>query len=123
MKRSINGKEIMNKTGHVIMEVTTNVIEKDQHGDVYHGLRFFLEVSGYYLWIVPVVFGIPGNIITVLVASRKHNKELSPCVYMEAMAVVDGLFLVGHTLFITIVIIYFPRLGEDIPHMREYFFK
>jgi hypothetical protein len=47
-----------------------------------------------YAWIVPVVFGVPGNILSILVANRKHNQRLSPCVYMGAMAVADTLILV-----------------------------
>jgi hypothetical protein len=46
-----------------------------------------------YVWIVPVTFGIPGNILTLLVANRKHNRKLSPCVYMSAMACADTVFL------------------------------
>ena len=43
--------------------------------------------------MIPVTFGVPGNIMTILVANRKHNRKLSPCIYMTAMAVADTLFL------------------------------
>jgi hypothetical protein len=46
-----------------------------------------------YVWAVPVAIGIPGNILTILVANREHNRKLSPCTYMAAMAVSDTLFL------------------------------
>jgi type IV secretory pathway protease TraF len=51
-----------------------------------------------YVWIVPVALGITGNILTILVARRKHNRKMSPCVNMIAMAVSDSFFLLEVTL-------------------------
>jgi hypothetical protein len=46
-----------------------------------------------YSWILPVSIGVPGNIMAILVASREHNRKLSPCIYMIAMAVADTVVL------------------------------
>jgi hypothetical protein len=74
-----------------------------------------------YLWIVPVLIGVPGNVLSIFVANRKHNRALSPCIYMKAMAVADTMVLienaVGHTLV-------FSDLGKRwVVYMREVLFK
>jgi hypothetical protein len=56
-------------------------------------LQNMISALTKYVWIVPVAFGVPGNILTLLVANRKHNRKLSPCVYMSAMACADTVFL------------------------------
>jgi hypothetical protein len=111
-------------TGFELLVTSTHIPEK-RNDDLYSSLRYFYQISVYYLWIVPVVSGIPGNIISILVANRKHNRNLSPCVYITAMAVSDTLFLVGQAWFMPIIQmdLYFTRLGEDVPHFREFAFK
>jgi hypothetical protein len=61
-------------------------------GDV-HVLQVVLTALSRYTWLVPVILGVPGNAISVLIANRKHNKKLSPCIYMTGMAVADTAFL------------------------------
>jgi hypothetical protein len=56
-------------------------------------LQSIFTILSKYLWILPVTFGVPGNILTIMVANRKHNRKLSPSVYMTAMAVADTIFL------------------------------
>ncbi|XP_064632599.1 uncharacterized protein LOC135490944 [Lineus longissimus] len=56
-------------------------------------LQAMFDALTKYVWVLPVAFGIPGNILTMLVANRKHNRKLSPCVYMSAMAATDLMFL------------------------------
>jgi hypothetical protein len=46
-----------------------------------------------YSWFLPVAFGIPGNLMAILIASKGHNMKLSPCIYMIAMAVADTVLL------------------------------
>jgi hypothetical protein len=100
----------------------TGTLEND---DLYWELSLFYQICANYLWIVPVVCGIPGNFMSILVANRKHNKNLSPCVYISAMAVADTTFLVGMAWFMPLIqmTIYFIGLGDDIPHLREYIYK
>jgi di/tricarboxylate transporter len=67
-----------------------------------------------FLSVPPFIIGVPGNIIIIIIANRKHNRELSPCIYMMAMAVVDAILL-------TISVIFMPLFfGTDlIQHFRE----
>ena len=44
-------------------------------------------------WLVPVAIGVPGNIFVILIAGRKHNRNLSPCIYMLAMSISDTVLL------------------------------
>jgi hypothetical protein len=46
-----------------------------------------------------MLFGLPGNIMIILIASRKHNKTLSPSVYMTSMAVVDTILVTISAIF------------------------
>jgi hypothetical protein len=48
----------------------------------------------FFIWLLPPVVGIPGNILAIIVANRKRNKQFSPCIYMTAMGVADSVFLV-----------------------------
>jgi ABC-type sugar transport system permease subunit len=71
-----------------MMNMTTDLSDQ---GD-YPLLQTVLTVL-MYAWSVPVAFGVPGNILAIFVANRKHNRNLAPCVYMTAMAVADTIFL------------------------------
>jgi hypothetical protein len=51
--------------------------------------------SPVYSLMVPVVIGVPGNVIAILIATRKHNRNLSPCIYMMAMGVADTVLLLN----------------------------
>ncbi|XP_064642449.1 uncharacterized protein LOC135496833 [Lineus longissimus] len=101
-----------------------NVTETGQSDELVGLRQLFLHLTNY-LWVPPVVFGIPGNIMSLLVANRSHNKDLSPCVYITAMAVADTLFLVSMAWFRPVIqmTLYFSGLGEEIPHLREYLYK
>ncbi|XP_064622610.1 cysteinyl leukotriene receptor 1-like [Lineus longissimus] len=57
-------------------------------------MQVIITILANYAWIVAVIFGIPGNILSVLIATRKRNRGLSPCIYITAMAVVDTALLV-----------------------------
>jgi hypothetical protein len=80
----MNTKEMFNPN------VTFETVDTEKDLTVLQAI--FTALTKYTLF-VPVIFGIPGNIMTVLVANRKHNKKLSPCIYMTAMAVADTVFL------------------------------
>ncbi|XP_064636459.1 C-C chemokine receptor type 7-like [Lineus longissimus] len=59
----------------------------------YPHLALAVQLITKYLWIVPVVFGIPGNILAGMVAFQKHNRNVSTCTYMLGLSVADSLFL------------------------------
>ncbi|XP_064622981.1 FMRFamide receptor-like [Lineus longissimus] len=51
-----------------------------------------------YIYYVPTVIGVPGNIMSILVTMQKDNRRISTSVYMTALAVVDTLtLLVGNS--------------------------
>jgi hypothetical protein len=110
----------MNKTDASFLHGT----QENNDDGLYHDLRMFYQICSNYFWIVPVVCGIPGNVIAMLVANRKHNKHLSPCLYISAMAVADTLFLLGMAWFMPVILmaVFVSGVGEDIPHFREYVF-
>ncbi|XP_064619894.1 thyrotropin-releasing hormone receptor-like [Lineus longissimus] len=47
----------------------------------------------FYIQTVPIAIGIPGNILAIIVANRKNNKQLSPSIYITAMGVADTVLL------------------------------
>jgi hypothetical protein len=107
------------------------VMTNDETGstdDIGHDLYSIIQLMGSmymvlskYIWMVPVVFGIPGNMISIVVATREHNRHLSPCVYMSAMAVIDTMLLINTAWFVPII---FWNLAPDASlKARELMFK
>jgi hypothetical protein len=75
-------------------ELTSLIISTPGRDD----LSYFL-----YIWLVPLMIGLPGNILYVIIANRKHNRHLSPCIYMTAMGVVDTVFVLERIGLITLI--------------------
>jgi hypothetical protein len=73
-----------------------------------------------HAWTVPVIFGIPGNILSVLIANTKRNRNLSPCVYITAMAVVDTALLILAAWFYAF---FGSELGKKIFQPRGLIFQ
>jgi hypothetical protein len=88
--------------------------------ELYHVLWRIYIILGSYVWLLPVCFGVPGNVISIFVANRKQNRGLSPCIYMSAMAIADTLLLLQLGW-------YYPftswELGAHVTLHREYVFK
>jgi hypothetical protein len=40
------------------------------------------------------MFGVPGNILTILVATMRHNRKHTTSVYMVGLAIPDALILI-----------------------------
>ena len=51
-----------------------------------------------YIWIFHFTLGVPGNMLTICVANRKHNRHLSPCTFISAMALADTMVLLSQSL-------------------------
>jgi hypothetical protein len=86
----------------------------------YGTLEYIIIIVKNYAWLVAVVFGIPGNILSVLIAARKRNRALSPCVYIIAMAVVDTAQLIQISWFYPF---FFSELGKKIFRPRDTIYK
>jgi hypothetical protein len=98
------------------MNATTSI----QLDNPYHDLKVFYSIASDYIWLIPTVLGVPGNIISILVANRKHNSHLSPCVYISAMAVADSVLLLQQAWFLMVI---YWGLGANIKYGRDYIFK
>ena len=59
----------------------------------------FVKQIKTYVSVVPFIIGFPGNMMIILVGTRKHNLLLSPCIYMTAMAVADTVLLLASVIF------------------------
>lgn len=57
-----------------------------------------------YWFVTTAVFGLPGNLMSLLVTLRKDNRRISTCVYMAALAIVDSGVLINTTLHKILVI-------------------
>jgi hypothetical protein len=89
--------------------------------DDHDGLQLAYHIITTYSWMVPVVVGVPGNIISAVVATREHNKHLSPCIYMTALAVADTAYLLQQPW--TMLLLY-TELGAHIQGpVRTFLFK
>ena len=72
-------------------------------------------------WFVFVfVFGIPGNLMSLLITLKKQNRRISTCVYMAALALVDSVVLINVALHKTLIIHGWPgeAIKSSIPFLR-----
>jgi hypothetical protein len=57
----------------------------------------FLEYVCFMIakwWTVVVVgFGLPGNVMSLMITLKKDNRRISTCVYMASLAIVDTCVL------------------------------
>ena len=103
------------------MENTTGNLSSDvTPGEDYWYLKLAYDIFADYIWMVPVVFGVPGNIISAFVATRKQNRHVSTCIYMTALAITDTMLLLQLVWYYPIVA---WNLGKDITHARDLIFK
>ena len=70
----------------------------------------------FYIWIIPITIGLPGNILAVLVANRKHNRKLSPCIYIMAMGVADTVLLLEriNAIIVNLVFLDYDRFAQPL---------
>ncbi|XP_064637525.1 cysteinyl leukotriene receptor 1-like [Lineus longissimus] len=99
--------------------ITTTHIVTDANSPDYPFLLAFYKLVSHYLWVIPVAIGVPGNIIAILVTNRRHNRGLSACIYMKAMAIADTLVLIQYAFALPIM---YWDIGKSIVHMRDVFF-
>jgi hypothetical protein len=74
-------------------------------------LTEMLVVLSKYGWMLPVIFGIPGNVITITVATRRHNRQSSSSIYMAAIAVADSILLIQVAWFFSMI---YWNLGDNV---------
>jgi hypothetical protein len=53
-----------------------------------------LHIVTKYLWMVVVIVGIPGNLVSLAISLQKDNRGISTCTYMAALACADTQKLV-----------------------------
>ena len=95
----------------------SNMSTVDPHSDVIQLMQVIYEILTKYIWMITVVVGIPGNMLSIVVTTREQNRRLSPCVYMTAMAVVDTLQLVGMVCWVPLI--WWDLLPADIDFESE----
>jgi hypothetical protein len=97
----LTARNIVVKINAVEIQMNATTVQHLQDAEIAVLQAAFSAITKY-AWIIPVTFGVPGNILTLLVASRKHNRKLSPCVYMSAMAGTDTVFLLEITWYYSV---------------------
>jgi hypothetical protein len=65
----------------------------------------FLAIEIIYKWtpIFVLIMGFIGNIMSLLVTTKRDNRKISTCVYMAGLAIVDSCVLVVNTLHLVLV--------------------
>jgi hypothetical protein len=48
-----------------------------------------LDIVTRYLWMLVVILGIPGNLLSMAISLQKDNRRISTCRYMAALACAD----------------------------------
>ncbi|XP_064637929.1 uncharacterized protein LOC135494108 [Lineus longissimus] len=55
-----------------------------------------IEACTKYVWMFVVTFGVPGNLIAIVISLQKFNRNSAACLYIAAMALADFLVLVAN---------------------------
>ena len=55
-----------------------------------------IMTKAYMIWIV---LGISGNLMTLLVTTLKNNRKISTCIYMSAISVMDTMVLLSIAMY------------------------
>jgi hypothetical protein len=66
-------------------------------------MLFVIEVLAKWWPIVTLTLGFTGNVMSFLVMTKKENRQISCCIYMAGLSIVDSLVLVGLMLYMTLV--------------------
>jgi hypothetical protein len=62
------------------------------------------EYISKWWFVFTFVFGIPGNVMSLLVTLKKDNRRISTCMYMAALALIDSTVLVNAALHKMLII-------------------
>jgi hypothetical protein len=83
---------------------STGTTERSLESDLYLQLQAILYWLLKWVPVFYVPFGVVGNITSFLVTTKKSNRNISTCVYMSALSVVDTMVLFSifgyRTLFV-----------------------
>ena len=83
----------------------------------YPMLEQVYNVVAKYGWMLPAITGIPGNVLVFFVMTLKHNRTLSPSIYMTAMALSDNLVLFQCTMFFLTIMLGVGDIKTGREHM------
>ena len=82
-----NDENVTNITEVVSTKLPVTVVAED-----YLMYKLGVGIHTYYLPVV-VIVGLVGNILSLSVMMQPHNRRISCCVYMGALAVIDTCLL------------------------------
>jgi hypothetical protein len=57
-------------------------------------LKLIYMLLTKYTWCIPLIIGVPGNMISIMITCKKSNRHISSCTYMTALAVADTMVLI-----------------------------
>jgi uncharacterized protein YybS (DUF2232 family) len=63
--------------------------------------------------VLVILFGLPGNTMAFLVATKPSNRHLSTCTYMAGLALADSFVLV-HLIYVAAM--FFWGVGSYLPN-------
>jgi hypothetical protein len=102
---------------------TTALFEQTRAHDEpdYSFMRIVYDFMYKYVLVIVAIFGIPGNLVTMLVNLRKQNRKLSVCVYMTATAIADNVVLTAAISYLVCVTWGYGTAIKGT--FREFFFQ
>ena len=77
----------------------------------YPDLEFAFTILTRYIPLIIILFGIPGNCMTLTIVMRKHNRHISATRYMAGLAIMDNIVLINLIYATT----FFWRVWVDHP--------
>jgi uncharacterized protein YybS (DUF2232 family) len=89
-----------------------NVTNDDKVSDDYSIMEQVFYIITNVGCILVILFGLPGNAMVFLVATKPSNRHLSTCTYMAGLALADSFVLVH---FVYAALLFFWELGSYLP--------
>ena len=81
-----------------------------ESSESYPTIELAITIVTYYSW--PVIFGIGvlGDIASLLISLQKHNRRISTCIYVGALAFADTLCVVNALCLFTVTFYFFDEV-------------
>ena len=88
----------------------------------YPAMELAIKVVTHYIWPPLFAIGILGDIASVLISLQKHNRKISTCIYVGALAVADTLTVVNGMCLFTVIFNFYSDI-ERKEFARQYVYN
>jgi hypothetical protein len=83
-------------------------------------VEFAAQFLPKWFSVISVGLGIPGNMMSLMITMKRDNRQISTCIYMAALAVVDTGALIVSEILWTFLVLHriVPEFYGNFPVLR-----